>query len=257
MRQGRVFNFDGIGSGFGAFFGVSRYGGNLLPSPVDFSALWNDDHNSLYAAHGLRCAGVDFCDFGMGHGRNGHFAPQHVRAVDVERILGAAGGFLRPVDAINALADEFAMIGGRPVIVSHLGAPSFHFRGVSRLENGVLDAHVSSATAEVAAQRVAEALARAAPLMIQVRGAGHYTTRCAEAALLGVICPEGMRHRVQAFGGFETFDGGDFAALSVNGEGGTGINGVATEMNSAGAAGSAVANFFGASQVQMISQRVQ
>lgn len=93
--------------------------------------------------------------------------------------------------------------------------------------------------------------------VVKICGAGHYESGSAEAALLRVVVPKGSGHCAEIFSGFKTFDGGDFAALGVDGKCCAGIDGAAVDMNGACSASCAVADFFCASEVKMISQGVE
>src|SRR5262245_41790061 len=68
---------------------------------------------------------------------------------------------------------------------------------------------------------------------------------------------ERLLDRVHFFRSADAFDGRNDAAFSFNGEHRAGVGGVAVDQYGAGATRTAVADLFGAGQIQAVSKRVQ
>ena len=126
------------------------------------------------------------------------------------------------------------------------------------------DAVVGPATAQVAAQALADLLGRprgAAGLHLGGHGAGQAALELADhaerraelprravAALKAVARDKGGLQGVQGVAGRQTLDGGDLAALCLHRQGEAGVDTLAVQQHRAGAARALVTAFLGARQ---------
>ena len=126
-----------------------------------------------------------------------------------------------------------------------------------RLEHGLQDVRLRAAAAQVPGAGVLDFVGGRMRILFQQRRHAHDETRRAIAALQRVLVNERLLHLRQfaVFG--QSFDGGDFMALRLDGEFLAGINRQVVQQHRAGAAGRAVAAFLGAGQAGIIPQRVE
>src|SRR5262245_39916968 len=87
--------------------------------------------------------------------------------------------------------------------------------------------------------------------------ARHNLTGSAKAALEAVMLDKGSLQGVQLVAIGDAFDGGDLGTLMHDSEGKAGDNPLAVELDSAGAAGSLVAAFLGAGQIERLAQHIK
>src|SRR5262249_1209475 len=121
-------------------------------------------------------------------------------------------------------------------------------------ERCLQDARIGAATAEIAGAGVLDLFGSRLWIFPQQRGHAHDEPWRAVATHQTILIDERLLNgsKLSVFG--EAFDGGDFAFLRFDGEHGTGIDRRIVKENGASAAGAAIADFFGASQVGMIAQ---
>src|SRR5262245_31809356 len=125
------------------------------------------------------------------------------------------------------------------------------------LRDGGLDAVIGAAPAEIAARAQLDLFGRRPGVFFEQRCAGHDEAGSAEPALLRVVIPEGLLDRMELAVLFETFDCSNLFALRLDRQRRAGIDGFAVHDHRAGAAGGAVADAFGAGDVQIVAQRVE
>jgi len=91
-------------------------------------------------------------------------------------------------------------------------------------------------TAEVAFQRMADVCFCRLRIMLQQIGGRHDHARRTKTALQTMLVPERFLNRMEMAVGGQAFDGGDLAAVGLDGEHGAGFHGLAVERHSARAA---------------------
>ena len=131
VRHHFVFDLD-LADGFARdFLGGGGHRGHFLAVPLEFLAGLGDHVDGFDAVHLLRRAGIDGGDAGMAV-RAGEVGPvQQVLHLEIGGVLGAAGGFLGTVEALEGLTDDLAGLHRRPAIVgcvSHFSLPSYSWR---------------------------------------------------------------------------------------------------------------------------------
>ena len=131
VRHHFVIHLD-LADGFARdFFGGGGHGGDFLAVPLEFCAGGGDHVDRFDAVHLLGGAGIDRGDAGMAVRAGEVGAVQQILHLEVRGVLGAAGGLLRTVEALEGLADDLAGLHRRPAIVrcvSHFSLPSYSWR---------------------------------------------------------------------------------------------------------------------------------
>jgi hypothetical protein len=126
-----VIHLDLAQSVVGNLFGGGCHGRHFHALPLDLGPFRVDDVYRLDARRLLGVAGVDLGDAGM-RVRASHVGrEQQTLRLQIRSVLGAAAGFLRAVQALDRLADDFALVHRRPAIIrraSHFSLPSFWWR---------------------------------------------------------------------------------------------------------------------------------
>jgi hypothetical protein len=120
--------------------------------------------------------------------------------------------------------------------------------------DGVFDALVSAAAADVARHRLSYLVVGRFWIFHQERGRLHDLTGLAIAALRNIQFAPGLLNRMVA-GRVKAFDRGDFAADHIGNRRDAGAHGVLVDHNGAGAAERLAAAKFGACQAHLIAEK--
>src|ERR1700751_242417 len=120
--------------------------------------------------------------------------------------------------------------------------------------NGVFDALVTAAAADVARHRLADLVVRGFGVLAEQRSRLHDLTNLAEAALRHVELAPGFLHRMVA-GGVKAFNGGDLAADHVGDGGDAGAHRFLPDEAGAGTPRRLAAAIFGAGQPSLITEK--
>jgi hypothetical protein len=110
-----------------------------------------------------------------------------------------------------------------------------HLRFLRRVLDCVDDVRVTSATAEIAVERVPNLVTRRRPVPLEKLNDGHNHARCAIATLKAVALPEAFLNAMQFPILREAFDGRDLCAISLDGEHRTGFDRLPIDEDGAGA----------------------
>src|ERR1051326_1539812 len=102
--------------------------------------------------------------------------------------------------------------------------------------DGIDDVLIAGAAADIAFDAVADLVVSRIGIALDDLFGGHDHARSAEAALGGVLVPEGILHGIEAAVFGESFDGEDIAAVGLDGEHGATLDGLAVHVDSASAA---------------------
>ena len=117
VGQDFVFHLNVAGGFLGDFFGYGGDGNDLGALPLHFGSRGRDDLDGLDAGHPFGGGGIDLGDAGVGVGAGLVGREEQVLAGEVGRILGASGGFLGAVQALDGLAHHLAGFHGRPTVI--------------------------------------------------------------------------------------------------------------------------------------------
>ena len=219
-----------------------------------------DDVAGLVEGHVL--GGEDLHHVGMGqsagqvdllHTGSGVLGTQslgvdHAGNLDVIHEQAGAQHLLLHVHAgeVSADAGLAVVLRNRQVLTEHLGSQ----------QDGLLDAHITGAAADVAADGLLHILAGGVQVLIQqALGADHHAGD-AEAALHRAGLAEGVHvNRALALG--QAFHGGDVLAVQLFGGEHAGLGLLAVHQDGAGAAGALAAAVLHAGQPQVLPQVLQ
>ena len=113
-----------------------------------------------------------------------------------DEYFARAACFGGAVQAAGALADDAAFVHRWPTVIRHCCPP---FNSCAASSDGLADAHVGTAAAEIAAESLLHILHRSDWDVVQEAFRGHDEARRAVAALLGVVVDEGGDDRMTLF----------------------------------------------------------
>ena len=172
----------------------------------------------------------------------------HAGDLDIVHEQAGAQHLLLHVHAGEVCADAglAVVLGNGQVLAEHLGGQ----------QNGLLDANITGAAADVAADGLLHILTGGVQVLIQqALGADHHAGD-AEAALYRAGLAEGVHiNRTLALG--QAFHGGDVLAVHLFGGEHTGLGLLAVHQDGAGAAGALAAAVLHAGQPQVLPQVLQ
>ena len=117
-RKLLVLNLDLADGVFRDLLALGGYRCYFVALPLDLLAGAFDDAHGFHPGQLLRLRGVDRLHRGVSVRRAQDLGEKHARPVDVERIFGAPAGFGGSVDALDALADQPALAGFGPIILT-------------------------------------------------------------------------------------------------------------------------------------------
>jgi hypothetical protein len=122
---------------------------------------------------------------------------------------------------------------------------------------GFNDLRIGRAATEIAAHPFSDfGLTPSVPLM-NASNSRHDLTRCAEAALKGVLINECLLNRVEGLAVCKTLNGRYFSTIDGSSEDHASVNPPAIQMNRAGPALAIVAALLGTRELQPLTQEVQ
>ena len=189
-------------------------------------------------------ADVDRGDRGVGEGAAHHGQVQHPGQGEVVGPAGAAGDQPLVLLATPVPPD----LGGGPL----LGGG--HAAGPRCVLHGLHDVVVAGAPAEVALEPEPDLLLGRVRVLLEQVDALHDHPRRAEPALQAVALAEGLLHGVQLTVLREPLDGGDLAAVGLDGEHVARLHAGAVEVHGARAAVAGVAADDGAGLAELLAQ---
>jgi len=207
----------------------------------------------LDPGQGLGRGGVDRDDPRVRVRAGEDLAVEHVGQRDVFGEHGPTGDLGRSVGARVAAADHAAC----PVLVVGEGVRLGVAGMVPPVLDGLDDALVAAAAAQVAPEGLLDLVDRRARVAVDERLGGHHHARGAVATLDGSASHECPLQGVQRSVPLETLHGFDLGAVDGDGQHQARLDGLAVEDDRARAAVSEVAPPLGPSEAQMLTQHLE
>jgi hypothetical protein len=128
---------------------------------------------------------------------------------------------------------------------------------VNDLLDGRNDVGIGAAPAQIAAQQLADLIGATGLASAYEPNGGTDLTRCAIAALKGIVVDEGLLHGMQGAVAGEALDGGDVGPVLHYGQGQAGVDATAIDQNRAGTALAVVTALFRSRQIETVAERIK